>query len=160
MMGMKSMIRAKMLHHAVLNVTDIHASVAFYEKILGLKVVAWNDAKTLVFLSFGGKHHDLSLNQRAQGPVSEEEHAGLNHLGWQLDSWEDLQAAYEELLELGVNVDRTTQHNITNSVYVTDPDGIMVELFCDRFEDGYSVMKNQGPRADPFDIRKGELIPN
>lgn len=153
------MIRAKMLHHAVLNVTDIHVSVAFYEKILGLKVVAWNESKTLVFLSLGGKHHDLSLNQRAHSPVAVGGQAGLNHLGWQLDSWEDLQAAYEELLKMDISINRTTQHNITNSVYVSDPDGILIELFCDRFEDGYNVMKTQGPRADPFDIRKGELMP-
>ena len=96
---------------------------------------------------FGDEHHDLALFQRATGPSPEDSQPGLVHMGWQLADYDELKAAYEELLEMGMDVFRTIQHNVTNSVYLKDPDGMVVELFCDRFEDGFEVMKTMGPKA-------------
>jgi catechol-2,3-dioxygenase len=80
-------------------------------------------------------------------------------MGWQLENYEALKAAYIELEGKGIEVFRTTQHNITNSIYVKDPDGVVIELFCNRFEDGFNVMKTLGPRTDHLDILTGEVTP-
>jgi catechol 2,3-dioxygenase len=153
------MIRAKRLHHVVLNVSDLDASIEFYEKVLGLTLAARSEERSSAFLSFGDEHHDLALFQRATGPSPEDSQPGLVHMGWQLADYDELKAAYEELLEMGMDVFRTIQHNVTNSVYLKDPDGMVVELFCDRFEDGFEVMKTMGPKSDHLDIMTGEVTP-
>jgi hypothetical protein len=42
-------------------------------------------------------------------------------MGWKLGDYDELKAAYEELLEMGMDVFRTIQHNVTNSVYLKNP---------------------------------------
>lgn len=153
------MIRAQRLHHIVLNVTDIEESVEFYTKVLGIKIAAYNKEKGSAFLSFGDEHHDLALFQRATGSQPDENQPGLIHMAFRLENYEKLQEAYEELLEMGIPIERTIQHNVTNSVYVKDPDGMNVEIFCDRFEDGFDVMKTKGPKSDHLDIRTGKVTP-
>lgn len=58
------------------------------------------------------------------------------------------------------------QHNITNSLYLSDPDGHLVELYCDRWENGIEVMRTQGPKRVALDMETGlgadaeqELLP-
>ncbi|MBT4701566.1 MAG: hypothetical protein HOB79_10890 [Rhodospirillaceae bacterium] len=153
------MIRAKRLHHVVLNVSDLDASIEFYEKVLGLTLAARSEERRSAFLSFGDEHHDLALFERATGPSPEDTQPGLVHMGWKLNDYDELKAAYEELLQMGMDVFRTIQHNVTNSVYLKDPDGMVVELFCDRFEDGFEVMKTMGPKSDHLDIMTGEVTP-
>jgi catechol-2,3-dioxygenase len=49
---------------------------------------------------------------------------------WQLENFDELQAAYRELKALGVPIESTIEHNVTRSVYFPDPDGNRVELYC------------------------------
>jgi catechol-2,3-dioxygenase len=153
------MIRAKRLQHVVLNVTNLDASINFYEQTLGLKVVVRSEERGAAFLSLGTDHHNLALFQRATGLPPEDSQPGLDHMGWQLEDYDALKVAYTELKSKGIEVNRTTQHNITNSIYIKDPDGVVIELFCDRFKDSYNVMKTMGPRTDHLDISTGEVTP-
>jgi catechol 2,3-dioxygenase-like lactoylglutathione lyase family enzyme len=66
------MIRANRLHHVVLNVSDLDASIDFYTKVLGLTVAVRSEERGSAFLSFGDEHHDLALFQRATGPAPED----------------------------------------------------------------------------------------
>lgn len=147
------------VHHIVLNVTDLEASLDFYTKILGLEISGRTKDGKSAFLTFGKEHHDLALFQRATGPQPAPDQPGIIHIAFRVADFQVLQETYEELLEMGVEIDRTIQHNITNSVYVKDPDGIVIELFADRFEEGLEVMKRDGPRSDHLDIRTGKVTP-
>ena len=68
-----------------------------------------------------------------------------------------LQAAHDELTEAGITLE-PIQHNITNSLYIKDPDGHVVELFCDRWEDGIEVLRTQGPMRRELDMESGEAV--
>jgi catechol 2,3-dioxygenase len=152
------MIKARKLGHIVLKVRDAVKSKDFYMRALGLKLAHEDLERGAVFLSFGTQHHDLALFQLATGETPEATQPGLHHSAWQLGSFEELQAAYRELRELGIPVDSTIEHNVTRSVYFHDPDGNRVELYCVMVEDGFVAMRTLGPRRDVIDIATGEVL--
>ena len=151
------MVKAGRLGHVVMNVTDLEASIDFYTKVVGLEVVARGRDGTVAFLSLGRQHHDLALAQRATGARPTPDQPGLVHMAWRLDDFAALQAAHAELSEAGIAIE-PIQHNITNSLYMRDPDGHVVELYCDRWpqEEGIEVMRTKGPRRVALDIATGE----
>jgi catechol 2,3-dioxygenase len=142
------MIQARKLGHIVLKVRDAGKSKDFYVTTLGLKVAHEDLNRGAVFLSFGKEHHDLAVFQMASGETPGAEQPGMHHMAWQLGSFEELRAAYRELLAMGVAVEATIEHNVTRSVYFPDPDGNRVELYCDMVENGFETMRTVGPRSD------------
>lgn len=151
------MIKAEKLGHMVLNVSDLAASRDFYVKVVGLQVVAENEPRKIVFLSLGDDHHHLALIQRATGARPDSTQPGLVHFAWRLADFKALQAAYRELTGSGIEVE-PIQHNVTNSLYIKDPDGQLVELYCDRWENGIEVMRTEGPKRMALDIETGEAV--
>jgi len=152
------MIKARRLGHIVMNVRNLAASRDFYCKALGLEVISENKEGRIVFLSLGQQHHDLALIERATSPVADETHAGMIHMAWNVDDFPTLQAAHRELLAKGIEPE-PIQHNVTNSLYMRDPDGNLVELYCDRWgEKGMEVMRTQGPQRKSLDMETGEAV--
>jgi len=149
------MIHARKLGHIVLKVSDMVASRDFYVRVLGLKVSAENLKQGVCFLSVGDEHHDLALFQRATGPGPRPDQPGLMHIAWQLGDFAELQAAYRELTGDGFAVE-AYRHNVSNSLYLKDPDGHTVELYCDLWENGYEAMKTNNDPTVPIDIETGE----
>jgi catechol 2,3-dioxygenase len=145
------MIQAGRLGHVVLKVRDAARSRDFYVSTLGLKVAHEDLERGTVFLSFGREHHDLALFQLATGEPPAPAQPGLHHVAWRLASFEELRAAYRELKDMGVPVS-TTAHNVTSSIYFTDPDGNGVELYCDMVENGFEAMRALGPTRAPLDL--------
>jgi catechol 2,3-dioxygenase len=146
------MIQARKLGHVVLKVRDAARSRDFYTRALGLKIAHEDLERGAVFLSFGKEHHDLALFQVASGEPPASTAPGMHHMAWQLGSFEELRAAYQELKAMGFTVESTAEHNVTRSVYFPDPDGNRVELYCDMVEDGFETMRTVGPRRDPLDL--------
>ena len=151
------MPKARKLGHIVLNVSDLEASRDFYCTALGLQVVAESAPGKIVFLSLGEQHHDLALVQRASGPA-DPARSGLVHMAWEVEDFPTLQSAWRELLAAGIEPE-PIQHNVTNSLYMRDPDGNLVELYCDRWGDkGREVMRTQGPQRKSLDMATGEAV--
>ncbi|MDE0049698.1 MAG: hypothetical protein OXO52_07925 [Rhodospirillales bacterium] len=72
-----------------------------------------------------------------------------------LEDFRQVQDAYHALRGMGMEP-RTTPHNVTHSIYVQDPDGHTVELYSDRWENGFEAMRDLGPMSVPMDIETGE----
>ena len=142
------MIKARKLGHVVLKVRDAGKSRDFYVKTLGLKVAHEDLDRGMVFLSFGVEHHDLAVFQMAKGETPAAEQPGLHHMAWQLGDFDELRDAHRELQAMGVPIEATIEHNVTRSIYFTDPDGNRVELYCDMVENGFETMRTVGPRSD------------
>jgi catechol 2,3-dioxygenase len=65
---------------------------------------------------------------------------GLYHIGIKVgDSLDELRSAKRELEEAGVPIDGMSDHTVSQSLYLHDPDGNEVELYVDAAE---SVWKN------------------
>jgi len=130
----------KELGHLVLYVRNIDRSASFYGDVLGWKrLKSKEDAGTLgrlpvALFSSGRTHHELLLievGENAQ-PLPQGRHIGLYHFGLKVgDSDDELRAAIARCQEAGVRIVGTSDHTVTHSVYILDPDGNEIELYID-----------------------------
>jgi catechol-2,3-dioxygenase len=125
----------KELGHLVLYVRNLQRSAAFYGEVLG-----WDPAfpatlgvPAAAFTS-GRTHHELLLIEVGEGatPQPGGRHLGLYHFGLKVgDSDEELRAVVRRLEESGVTIVGASDHTVTHSLYILDPDGNEIELYID-----------------------------
>jgi|SRR6185312_8289024 len=126
-------MKIKSLGHVVIRVSDVDRAEQFYSGVLGLPVAARFDqgGMKMVFFSLGN-HHDFAVMQRPTGTAPERDHlVGLDHVAFKIgDTLDELREARAKLDAAGV---RTTpiDHEVTKSLYMSDPDGNGVEVYVD-----------------------------
>jgi catechol 2,3-dioxygenase len=149
------MFRPRRLVHANLFVSDLERSMTFYQKVCGLREVFREEAIQAGFLSNGNTHHDLALMQASgQKRVGRDgfvqldggrgTKAGLNHFGFEMENERALVEAFKRARDAGVKVDRTADHQISRSAYLSDPDGNVLEFYADATDDWKEVFKSAG----------------
>ena len=129
-------MKIRELGHIVLQVTNLDRSIGFYRDTLGLPLVSQGKprGRRIVFFALGAKHHDLALIELAPGAAGNDPaRAGVMHLAFKIgDDIELLKEAKARMVAAGVPIVNTTEHMTTYSLYLSDPDGITVELYVDR----------------------------
>lgn len=121
------------LAHAVLYVRDLERSLRFYRDIVGLDPVGRIFDGRAAMLTGGRTHHELLLIEvgDAPGPLHGRR-LGLYHLGWKIgETLDALRATKHRLQAAGVPIDGQSDHTVSQSLYVRDPDGNEIELFVD-----------------------------
>jgi catechol 2,3-dioxygenase len=134
-------MKAHYLGHVVFYVKNLEQSLSFYRDLLGFKEIGRVFNGTAAALTSGRTHHELLLIQvgDAPGPPSGRRR-GLYHIGIKVgDSLDELRTAKQELERAGIPIDGMSDHTISQSLYLRDPDGNEVELYVDADE---SVWKN------------------
>ena len=133
-------MKAHYLGHVVFYVKDLEQSLAFYRDLLGFKEVG-RIFKGAAALTSGRTQHELLLIQvgDAPGPPMGRRR-GLYHIGIKVgDSLDELRHAKQELEQAGIPIDGISDHTVSQSLYLKDPDGNEVELYVDADE---SIWKN------------------
>lgn len=124
-------MRIHELGHVVLYVTNIERSADFYRDTLGFREIVREGA--LAMFSSGRTHHELLLIEI--GGEAKKKHfpePGLYHIGFKIGNEpKDIQNAYRELRDAGVRILGATDHYVTHSLYILDPDGNELELYAD-----------------------------
>jgi catechol 2,3-dioxygenase len=129
-------MKAHYLGHVVFYVKDLQQSLGFYRDLLGFKEVGRIFNGAAAALTSGRTHHELLLIQvgDAPGPLTGR-HRGLYHIGIKVgDSLDELRQAKRELEQAGVSIDGMSDHTVSQSLYLKDPDGNEVELYVDADE--------------------------
>jgi catechol-2,3-dioxygenase len=87
----------------------------------------------MAFFSTGENHHDVAVMAvGADAPTPPAEATGLYHVALRIGTTlDELRAAQAHLQAHGVTDMRVRDHVVSQSIYVHDPDGNMVELYVD-----------------------------
>jgi catechol 2,3-dioxygenase len=125
-------MRIQQLGHVVLQVSDLERSERFYTEVLGFAVSARMESPTTTFFTLGN-HHDFAIS--AIGPdvtPPAPKSPGLAHVAFKIgDTTDELRGAKGRLDRLGVEIVMTADHTVSQSIYITDPDGNWIELYVD-----------------------------
>jgi glyoxylase I family protein len=129
------LIAIREIDHLVLRVVDLEAMIRFYTQALGCSVERRREDLGLVHLRAGRSQIDLITVTgelgRAGGAPPGREGRNLDHLCLRVEAF-DLAAIREQLAPFGVQVGEARKRFGADgegpSVYLTDPEGNVVEL--------------------------------
>lgn len=126
-------MRAHSLGHVVFYVRELERSRAFYRDLVGFQEVGKIFNGAAVALTGGRTHHELLLIEVGDAPAPPTgRRLGLYHIGIKIgDSLQELQSAKQELEEKGITITGMSDHTVSQSLYVQDPDGNEIELYVD-----------------------------
>lgn len=133
----------------MLKVRDLGRSVAFYRDALDLIEVA--RYRDMVFLSGGTRHHDLALLEVPTTAASAASACScLHHLAFKVgDDFATLRTWRDRLVGLGIRILGQSDHRVSQSLYLRDPDGLLIELYADAdpavWRDDPSAVAHVGP---------------
>jgi len=133
-------MEVKELGHLVLYVRDLERSAHFYRDVLGWRQIidASNAPANVPVAAFsapsGRTHHELLLIE--VGPdaaaLPAGRRVGMYHFGLKVgDTDDELRSALAVLNEHDVPIVGASDHGITHSLYIADPDGNEIELYVD-----------------------------
>jgi catechol 2,3-dioxygenase len=138
--------------HIHLKVANIDRALAFYSGVLGFEITQ-RYGPGAVFLSAGGYHHHIGLNtwESAGGRPPPAGTTGLYHVAILYPTRAALADALRRLIAHRTRLEGASDHGVSEAIYLSDPDGNGVELYCDRPESEWprlpdgSLAMNTGP---------------
>jgi catechol 2,3-dioxygenase len=131
-----------------LKTTSPELMLSFYEEDLGLKVIQ-RDGNFTVLGCSAAREPILILNNDEKALKPPTDGAGLYHYALLVPDRRSLAAAYFSLGKEGVVFDGYADHQVSEALYLTDPEGNGIEIYADRprsewkFDDGEVQMVTQ-----------------
>lgn len=112
-----------------INVMHLDNAIRFYQDIIGLQLLKNTDRKAV--LTTDGKTPLLTLEQPADVIPKEGRTAGLYHFALLLPTRADLSIFLRHLLQTEYRFG-ASDHDVSEALYITDPDGNGIEVYWDR----------------------------
>ncbi|HUF24213.1 MAG TPA: VOC family protein [Vicinamibacterales bacterium] len=133
-----------------LQVSDLARSITYYERVLGMRVRdRAGDAATL---GDAGGHALIRLEARpGVRPAPPRATLGLYHFAILLPDRPSLGRVIRHLAGLGARAGMA-DHLVSEAIYLTDPDGLGIEVYADRPRDSWRVNGQElAMTTDPLD---------
>lgn len=140
------------LNHAVLYVSDLERSVAFYRDVLGFRTKVAFPGAAFLQAPASTNDHDLGLFEVGAGKAPQGR-VGLYHLAWEVESLDDLEEHLHTLEGAGA-LAGMSDHGATKSLYAKDPDGLEFEVVWLVPADLLTGEEGIDPRPKPLDLAK------
>lgn len=150
--------KVKRISHIILYVKDPEQSAKWYGDVLGMTITARvpeGPYKGGVFLSFGTADHDIALFPSSATQAKGQE---FEHIGLEADCAGDIDGLrrwYAKLRQHDVEVHEILDHGVSKGIYFFEPDGHMLEVFCQLTPTGAAAMaeigENQG-KAEQIEL--------
>jgi len=135
-----------------LRVGDLAAQVAFYEEVLGFFLLA-EDGATAAMGTADGSPPLLVLHGEPGAPSREPGTTGLFHVAFRVPTRADLGAMVLRIRAHRRTIDGFADHNVSEAVYLTDPEGNGLEFYVDRARDvWHSVDGGVFMTTEPLDV--------
>src|SRR3954469_21902888 len=133
-----------------LQIADLTRSLAYYERILGLRVLQRDSTSALL----GADIPLVELHERPGGaPVPDRGRLGLYHFAILLPDRPSLGRFLANVGELDVRIG-AADHLVSESIYLQDPDNLGIEVYADRPRASWQRIGRELMMAtDPLDIR-------
>ncbi|MGK2961109.1 MAG: VOC family protein [Gemmatimonadaceae bacterium] len=135
-----------------LQVADLDRSIAYYEKVIGLSVLDRSEKSA----SIGARGDDSTLVEleelKGARPVPRRGLLGLYHFAVLLPDRPSLGKFVAHLGALGERAGMS-DHLVSEAIYLTDPDGLGIEVYADRPASAWRVEDGQIAMATkPLDV--------
>lgn len=117
-----------------LQVSDLQRSLSFYRDLLGFRVIRSEGLDA--WLSATGEEPDLiRLTELAGAGRPPPRATGLFHVAYRAPDRAALGRWLHRLLDTKTTLQGASDHGVSEALYLADPDGLGVELYCDRPRD-------------------------
>jgi catechol 2,3-dioxygenase len=121
---------AAFVSSAVLRVKDLEKSIKFYKETLGFHVEKPSESCALI--SADRKNILLTLQADPDFKRPAVPKNGLFHLAFLLPDRASLGAVLKHLVERNYPLQGASDHGVSEALYLADPEGNGIELYCDR----------------------------
>ncbi|HEX3434199.1 MAG TPA: VOC family protein [Solirubrobacteraceae bacterium] len=116
-----------------LDVGDLDRSASFYERTLGLPLIAREPDSAL--LGADARHPALELHAIADPTPVSPHSTGLFHVAWLHPSRAALADTVRRIVARRWPIDGASDHGVSEALYLSDPDGLGIEIYADRPRD-------------------------
>lgn len=113
-----------------LDVADLGRSASFYERVLGLPLLAREADRAL--LGTDPEHPTLELSALAAPTALVPHSTGLFHVAWLHPSRAALAETVRRVVADRWPIDGASDHGVSEALYLSDPDGLGIEIYADR----------------------------
>jgi catechol 2,3-dioxygenase len=136
-----------------LQIADLERSLAFYESVLGLRVVE-RDGRRAALAAQGDERVLVELNERPGArPAGRGGRLGLYHFAILLPDRASLGRLVRHMAEEGVRAG-AGDHLVSEAFYINDPDGFGIEVYADRPRDSWRRKGRELMMStDPVDVQ-------
>lgn len=119
------------IQHVRLRVKDLSSARTFYEQLLGFRVVK-DDGQAVALSATGQPPAHVFLTEDRGAAHRPPRSPGLFHVAFRYPHRAALAAALQRLLHHGYPIHGASDHAVSEAVYLADPEGNGIELYCDR----------------------------
>ena len=131
-----------------LTVCDLDRSLQWYQRVLGLRVHRADAGEG----SLGVGEEDLLVLYEDPSARPAGRHAGIYHYALLYPSREELARAVVRLATERAPIDGMSDHETHEAIYLSDPDGIGIELAADRPREAWPASLGYAGGPKPLDV--------
>ncbi|MGF7048472.1 catechol 2,3-dioxygenase [Paenibacillus sp. DS2015] len=145
--------QATSIGYVQLKVKDLNRSITFYKEVIGLSILV-QEAET-VSLTVDGVHPLLVLEQHQEAVAKPRHTTGLYHFAILVPDRRSLGQSLLHLIESKYPLSGASDHQFSEALYLSDPDGNGIEIYADRPREQWTrdSAGQFATMSDPMDVQ-------